>query len=162
MSCSNPFRHHTVRTMFVLGDAQQIIKYISHFESCTGVYLLRLIQYGAVTPVFFWLQSSISAVLLGACTGVVKCLAPLYKTLTNWPNWHRKKGFDRLTRTMRAEHKGSGRHSTPIWWTCLKLRLYNKCKEYNARLFGSFYITKGLPVQSIFGGFPCFSNQPQN
>lgn len=31
-----------------MGEALETIKYISHFESCTWMYLLRHIQYDAV------------------------------------------------------------------------------------------------------------------
>lgn len=41
-----------MRTVLILEDALKIIKYFSHLKSSTGVYLLRHIQYGAVTLVF--------------------------------------------------------------------------------------------------------------
>lgn len=52
MYCCDYLQHRILSTVFILGDTVLILLNISTFDSSTKFYLLRHIQYCAVTLVF--------------------------------------------------------------------------------------------------------------
>lgn len=59
-------------------------------------------------------------------------------------------GFHSLKRSTWSIMNGSRHHSTPDWWTCWKLLLYNRCEKYAGYLFRCLHIIKRWTIESIY------------